>query len=161
MTKTKRNVINCEIHVRGGFICFLGEYFRMGLTVGEGAISRRQDKDRAPSQGCTATPNLFARTRWQLANFVTNQIGGLVRLNPPLMCTPIQVPRVKVVVGSVKCPDKKSKTFSYIKSAAEICYGNGENEESAQIMSCLGKIKIQMSAASNANVARMNKSVTF
>lgn len=65
-----------------------------------------------------------------------------------------------MVVGSVECVGKKSKTFSYIKSAAEICYGNGENWESAQIMSCLGKIKIQMSAASNADVARMNKNVT-
>lgn len=96
-----------------------------------------------------------------ISKFCDQPNQGLVRLNPPLMCTLIQVPKVKVVVGSVKCLDKKSKTFSYIKSAAEICYGNGENEESAQIMSCLGKIEIQMSAASNANVARMNKNAIF
>lgn len=76
MTKTKRNLINCEIHVCGGFIRFLGEYFRMGLTMGEGAISKLQDKDGVPSRGIVQRHDSkpFARTRWQLANFVTNQV---------------------------------------------------------------------------------------
>lgn len=129
MTKTKRNVINCEMHAWGGFICFLGEYFRMGLAMGEGAISRLQDKDRALSRGIVQCHDSkpFCTNQMAISKFCDQPNQGQVKLNPPLMCTLSKVPRVQVVVGSVKCLGKKSKTFSYIKSAAEICYGNGEN----------------------------------
>lgn len=51
MTKTKRNLINCEIHVWGVSSAFWESISEWALTMGEAAISRLQDKDRVLSRG--------------------------------------------------------------------------------------------------------------